>query len=126
MKVDVTVIVEFPEGMPRDVITKLARVTQHPAALEKTTVTDERVTAPKGSLPRRHVIWKTDGIDIKDATPDDVFQARVRAAAKYGIKLTRTIRRIDRDGATVLDPKATVFWTWGEVDLMELAPLPIV
>ena len=125
MKVDVTVIAEFPEGMPPNVIAKLARATRHPAASQKTTVSCDGLKCLPGRPPRRCVAWKTDGIDFKQAIPDDVFQARMQAAAKYGIKLQRTIRRGENDDTDSPERGQTVFWTWGEGDLMELAPPPV-
>jgi len=124
MKVDVTVIAEFPESLPQRVVAKLARTTRHPAATGKTVVSSERLESLPGHPPRRRVAWKTDGIEFKHAIPDEVFQARRQAAAKYGIKLQRTIRRGVGDGADGRDNGQTVFWTWGEGDLMELAPPP--
>ena len=124
MKVDVTVIAEFPDGIPHEVITKLARVTRHPAALPKTTLSDEGLPAAKGGIPRRRMAWRTDGVDYEQTIPDETFRARMQVAAKYGIMLERTIRRADADGTTDPDPDQTVFWTWGEGDLMDLAPMP--
>lgn len=124
MKVDVTVIAEFPEGIPPEVIAKLARVTRRPAASHETTLSDEGLRVPTGRMPRRRLAWRTVGVDYEQTIPEEIFRARSRVAAKYGIKLKRTLRRADADGTTGLDPNQTVFWTWGEGDLMELAPLP--
>jgi len=124
MKVDVTVIAEFPDGIPPNVIAKLARVTRHPAALHRTTLSDEGFRASKDRTPRRRMAWRTDGVDYEQTIPDETFRARMQVAAKYGIMLERTIRRADADGTTGLDPDQTVFWTWGEGDLMDLAPMP--
>ena len=124
MKVDVTVIAEFPEGMPHAVITKLAKITRHPAASKKTVVSCDGLKCLPGQPPRRRVAWKTDGIDFKHAIPDEVFRARIQAAAKFGIKLQRTIRRGANDEADGMGKGQSVFWTWGEGDLMELAPPP--
>lgn len=124
MKVDVTVIAEFPEGLPQDVIAKLARTTRHPAVTGKTVVSSKRLQCLPGHLPRRRVAWKTDGIEFNHTIPDEIFQARRRAAAKYGIKLQRTIRRGASGETDGQDNGQTVFWTWGEGDLMELAPPP--
>ena len=124
MKVDVTVIAEFPEGLPQDVIAKLAKATRHPAASGKTIVSSECLKCLPGHLPRRRVAWQTDGIDFKHAIPDNVFHARMQAAAKYGIKLRRTIRRGAGDETDRQSKGQTVFWTWGEGDLMELASPP--
>jgi hypothetical protein len=125
MKVDVTVIAEFPEGMSHEVIAKLAKATRHPAASQKTTVSCDGLKCLPGHPPRRRVAWETDGIDFKHAIPDEVFHARIQAAAKYGIKLQRTIRRGENDETDSPGRGQNVFWTWGEGDLMELAPPPL-
>jgi len=124
MKVDVTVIAEFPEGMPHDVIARLAKATRHPVDAGKTIVSCESMKCLPGRLPRRRVAWKTDGIDFKHTIPDEIFYARIQAAAKYGIKLKRTIRRGVSDETDGQEMGQAVFWTWGEGDLMELAPSP--
>ena len=125
MKVDVTVIAEFPDGVPQDVIAKLAKATRHPAASNRTIVSGESLKCLPGRLPLRRVAWQTDGIDIEHAIPDDVFHARMQAAAKYGIKLKRTIRRGANEETEGQEAGQNVFWTWGEGDLMELAPSPV-
>ena len=125
MKVDVTVIAEFPEGMSHEVIAKLAKATRHPAASQKTTVSCDGLKCLPGRPPRRRLAWETDGIDFKHAIPDEVFHARIQAAAKYGIKLQRTIRRGENDETDSPGRGQNVFWTWGEGDLMELAPPPL-
>lgn len=125
MKVDVTVTAEFPDGMSQNVIAKLARATRHPAASKKTTISCDDLKCLPGYPPRRRVAWKTDGIDYKHAIPDAVFHARMQAAARYGIKLRRIIRRGASDGEEDQEKGQTVFWTWGEGDLMELAPPPV-
>ena len=124
MKVDITVIAEFPDGIPHDVIAKLARASRHPAASGKTTVSDEGIRVHKGRMPRRRMAWETNGIDLKHAISDEIFCARRQVAAKYGIELKRTVRRVDMDRATGIGVDQTVFWTWGEGDLMDLAPTP--
>ena len=125
MKVDVTVIAEFPEGMSQEVIARLAKATRHPAASKKTTVSCDGLKCLPGRPPRRRMAWETDGIDFKHAIPDEVFHARMQAAAKYGIKLQRRIRRGVNDESDSSQRGQTVFWTWGEGDLMELAPSPV-
>jgi hypothetical protein len=124
MKVDVTVIAEFPDGMPHEVIAKLASASRHPAASKKTIVSSDSIKCLPGRLPLRRVAWQTHGIDYKHAIPEEVFHARMQAAAKYGIKLKRTIRRGENDGRDGQEIGPAVFWTWGEGDLMELAPPP--
>ena len=124
MKVDVTVIAEFPDGMPHEIIAKLAKASRHPAASKRTLVSSDSLKCLPGRLPLRRVAWRTDGIDFKHAIPDEVFHARMQAAAKYGIKLKRTIRRGISDGTDGQEMGQAVFWTWGEGDLLELAPSP--
>ena len=124
MKIDVTVTAEFPDGIPQDVVTRLAKATRHPAASKKTVVSCDGLKCLPGRPPRRHVAWETDGIDFRHAIPDDVFHARIQAAAKYGITLQRTIRRGVGDESEGQERGQTVFWTWGEGDLMELASPP--
>jgi hypothetical protein len=126
MKVDVTVIAEFPAGMSLDAIARLAEVNRHPAAIKKTTVAWGPSKVSGGRRPRRVVKWQTSAVDLRYTTPDEVFQARLRVAAKYGISLRRTIWRSEIDESANAERGQTVFWTWGEGDLMDLAPLPPV
>ena len=122
MKVAVTVIAEFSKGMPYDEIDKLVRKNNRPTVWKDATVTYGLVQPPNGARSRRMVEWKSECVDLKDTTSDDVFDAQVRAAAQRGIKLKRTIRNLENDQCPGSLLNQTVFWTWGEGDLIEPPP----
>ncbi len=114
MKVEVTVIAEFPGGMPYGVIEKLAEENGNPAVMQNATVTRGLIQVTDGAPPRRIIRWKSDGVDIQDTTSEDVFKAQARAAAEQGIKLVRRIKKLDQDRCPETNRKQTVFWSWGE------------
>ena len=114
MKVEVTVIAEFPGGMPYGVIEKLAEENGHPAVMQNATVTRGLIQKPDGTPPRRIIRWKSDGVDFQDTTSEDVFKAQARAAAEQGINLVRRIKKLDQDRGPQTNQNETVFWTWGD------------
>ena len=122
MKVAVTVTAEFSDGMPYGVIDKLMREKNHPTIVKNATVTYGLVQPPNGARPRRTVEWKSDDVDLKNTTSDKVFRAQVHAASARGIKLKRTIRKLENDNCHGSFLNQTVFWTWGESDLIDQPP----
>ncbi len=114
MKVEVTVIAEFPGGIPYGVIERLAEENGHAAVMQNATVTRGLIQKPDGVMPRRIIRWKSDGVDIQDTTSEDVFKAQARAAAEQGIKLVRRIKKLDQDRCPEVSRNETVFWTWGD------------
>ncbi len=122
MKVEVTVIAEFPEGISYGVIEKLARQNGHPAVLQNATVTHGLVQKPGGAKPRRIVRWKAECVDIEDTTSEDVFNAQVLAAKEQGIRLVRRIKKLQPDVRPSSHHQSPVFWTWGDEFLENDAP----
>lgn len=123
MKVELTVIAEFPPDVTYGKVKKLAQNLGHSKALRASTLTHASICPSNGSPPRHQLKWEVPCIDTKDIAPDSVFTARKQMAAAYRIKLSRIIRRLDRDESPGFDPHPTVFWTWGEGDLMDLPSL---
>jgi len=122
MKVELTIIAEFPPEVTYGKVKKLARNLDHSKALRAATLTHESICPSNGSPPRHQLKWEVPCIDTKDIATDSVFTAKKQLAAAHRIKLKRIIRRLDRDVSSGLEPTPTVFWTWGEGDLMDLAP----
>ena len=122
MKMELTVIAEFPPEVAYGKVKKLARHLEHSKALRAATLTHESICPSKGSPPRHQLKWEVPCIDTKDIAPDAAFTAKKQLAAAHRIKLKRIIRKLDRDVSPELDLTPTVFWTWGEGDLMDLAP----
>ena len=123
MKVELTVIAEFPPEVTDGKVKKLARNMKHSKALRAATLTHESICPSNGSPPRHQLKWEVPCIDTKDIAPDSVFTAKKQLAATHRIKLKRIIRKLDRGVNSGIEPTPTVFWTWGEENLMDLAPI---
>ena len=123
MKVELTVIAEFPPDVTYGKVKKLAQNLGHAKALRTSTLTHASICPSNGSPPRHQLKWEVPCIDTKDIAPNSVFIARKQLAAAHRIKLKRIIRRLDRDENPGSNPHPTVFWTWGEEDLTDLPSL---
>lgn len=116
MKVAVTVTAEFPPEMPSDVIEKLARESASPAFVRGASVTHIELTSSEGYLRRRLIEWKNDCVDVQDTDSNGVFQAQLAAAAERGIRLARTIRKLEPDGRPGEEMANTMSWSWDVKD----------
>jgi len=120
MKVELTVIAEFPPEVTYGKVKKFAQNLGHAQALRASTLTHASICPSNESPPRHQLKWEVPCIDTKDIAPDAVFTAKKRVFAAHRIKLKRVIRKLNQDVTSSPDPNPTVFWTWGEADLINL------
>lgn len=122
MKVELTVIAEFPPDVTYGRIKKLAQNLEHAKALRASSLIQASICPSNASPPRHQIKWEVPCIDAKEIAPDAAFTAKKRIFAAHRIKLKRVIRELDQDVARSPEPTPSVFWTWGEDALMELPP----
>ena len=114
MKVQYTLVAEFPTDRAFDRFEKLAWDFGNPAIFDSANLTCEKITPLDGSAPFHRMKWLVQSIDSNAVSSDAVFDAKADLAETYGIRLARRIRKLEPDGSPGEDVKSTVFWTWGE------------
>lgn len=95
MKVELTVIAEFPPDVTYGKVKKLAQNLGHSKALRASTLPHPSICPSNGSPPRHQLKWEVPCIDTKDIASNSVFIARKQMAAAHRIKLSRIIRRLE-------------------------------
>lgn len=123
MKVELTVIAEFPPDVTYGKIKKLAQNLEHAKTLRASSLIQTSICPSNASPPRHQIKWEVPCVDTKEIASHAVFTAKKRIFAAHRIKLKRVIRKLDQSVTRNLEPNPTVFWTWGEEDLINLTAL---
>jgi hypothetical protein len=114
MKVQYTLVAEFPTDRAFDRFEKLARDFGNPFIFDSANLTCEKITPLDGSATLHRMKWLVQSIDSNEVPSDAVFDAKADLAETYGIRLARRIRKLEPDGSPGEAVEPTVFWTWGE------------
>ena len=122
MKVKLTLNAEFPASIPLQKIEQIACQYGHPNIRSTARRKHRMRQASDPKSARRQVSWEMDRIDIADIPSRAMFTAGAARAATLGVKLTRQVEKRHRNTISNLPHRPTVYWTWGEGDLMELVP----
>ena len=124
MKMQYTVIAEFPTSVPHEKVENLVCKYGLPADRQNATVTSLEARPSGGSPGRYHLKWEMPCIDARKIPSNAMFAAGSQLLAKYGIRLNRTIQKLDLARNPESELKSTVFWTWGDDALIEALPAP--